>query len=323
MEVWLSAWHSLSEGLLAPLALPLDASSRIFWLFWLSSSLIAAAVLYCQPGSRGVSRWRRRLKVTLLNPRYWLNRSTLVDLSCLTGNSALRAAVVIPLLGSHLALALVVARALQSSLGDAPDWQWPWWCIATTYTLIFFVVEDFSRFVLHMAMHKVPLLWRLHRLHHSATILTPLTLFRVHPVEMALYYARGLLVFGSVTGGFVYLFGARLSALDILGVDALGFLFNFFGANLRHSHIWLSFGRWEKWFISPAQHQIHHSRAPEHRDRNFGSALAVWDRWFGTCVPAGIPRQRLRFGLHASRSAVFTCEPAPAGGVRASVSRLS
>ena len=38
-----------------------------------------------------------------------------------------------------------------------------------------------------------------------------------------------------------------------------GVLFNFAAANLRHSHIWISFGRFEKIFISPAQHQIHHS----------------------------------------------------------------
>lgn len=296
-EVWQTSWHRLSEGLLAPLSLPLDASSRVFWLFWLSSLLLATLVLYLQPGKRSFPRWWRRVKATLLNPGYWGNRSTLVDLGCLVGNSALRVAVVVPILGSHLAIALVVARMLQSGFGNAPDWQWPWWCVATAYTLVFFIVEDFSRYALHAAMHKIPFLWRFHRLHHSATLLTPLTLFRVHPVEMALYYGRGLVVFGVVTGVFVYWFGARLSALDILGVDLLGFLFNLFGANLRHSHIWLSFGRWEKWFISPAQHQIHHSRALQHRDRNFGSALAVWDRWFGTYVPAGMRRQRLRFGL--------------------------
>ena len=57
--------------------------------------------------------------------------------------------------------------------------------------------------------------------------------------------------------------------------------------HLRHSHIWLSWGdRIEGWLISPAQHQLHHSVEPRHFDRNLGSALAIWDRWFGTLVKA-------------------------------------
>ena len=43
--------------------------------------------------------------------------------------------------------------------------------------------------------------------------------------------------------------------------------------------------------ISPAQHQIHHSEAPEHRDRNMGSAFALWDWMFGTLVIAGEQRE--------------------------------
>lgn len=297
LQDWQSLFSQASHGLIAPLSLPGDASSRIYWLFWLSSAMLAAAVLYFQPGKRSRAKWWRRLRATLFNPRGWWHRSTLIDVSLLAGNSALRAAIIIPLLGSHLAVALLVARALQGNFGNSPDWQWPWWCIASAYTLTFFLVEDFSRFTLHKAMHQVPLLWRFHRLHHSAETLTPLTLFRVHPLEMTLYYLRGLLVFGVVTGCFVYFFRGRLSGLDILGVDMLGFLFNFFGANLRHSHIWFSFGRGEKWFISPAQHQLHHSRALEHRNKNFGSALAIWDRLFGSFVAAGHQRQRIRFGV--------------------------
>ena len=65
------------------------------------------------------------------------------------------------------------------------------------------------------------------------------------------------------------------------------FLFNIFGANLRHSHIWFSWGdKLENWFISPAQHQVHHSDNPKHFDTNLGSALAVWDRLGGTLIKA-------------------------------------
>jgi len=74
---------------------------------------------------------------------------------------------------------------------------------------------------------------------------------------------------------------------DILGANAFVFLFNFFGSNLRHSHIWLSWGdRVESYLISPAQHQIHHSDNPKHFDANFGAALALWDRLFSCHIKA-------------------------------------
>jgi len=85
----------------------------------------------------------------------------------------------------------------------------------------------------------------------------------------------------------------------------LGFLFNALGANLRHSHIWLSFGSLERWFISPAQHQIHHSSAEADRDINFGTCLAIWDRLFGSHRRASITPISISFGL--------TPEPASEG----------
>src|SRR5690606_13916908 len=67
---------------------------------------------------------------------------------------------------------------------------------------------------------------------------------------------------------------------------ALGFLFNFLGANLRHSHVWLRFGAWERWFISPAQHQLHHGRTRAMTSSNYGTWLACCDRWAGSWRPA-------------------------------------
>lgn len=292
---------SLRAGLTAPLGYPFDPASRIYWLFLVSAAAMALLALYLQSrcGPRG--GFFALAGRSLFSRRHWFNRSTATDLSLLLGNSTLRALLVIPLLGSHLLATLWVARTLQTHLGNAPDWQLHWFAIASLYTLTFFLVEDLSRFSLHMAMHRVPFLWRFHRLHHSAQRLTPLTLFRVHPVEMTLYYGRGLVVFGLVSGVFVYLFGRQLSGLDVLGVDILGFAFNFLGANLRHSHIWLTFGPLERWLISPAQHQLHHSAAPEHRDRNFGTTLTLWDRLSGTHIPAGARPRRLVFGLGRHR----------------------
>ena len=69
------------------------------------------------------------------------------------------------------------------------------------------------------------------------------------------------------------------------------------GANLRHSHIWLSFGPFvEHIFFSPAQHQIHHSTDPRHFNKNFASDLSIWDWMFGSLyVTHG--KENIRVGL--------------------------
>ena len=56
-------------------------------------------------------------------------------------------------------------RFLQSNFGDAPEITLPSWFIASLYAIVFFVIEDISRFLLHVGMHRVPVLWRLHRIH--------------------------------------------------------------------------------------------------------------------------------------------------------------
>jgi sterol desaturase/sphingolipid hydroxylase (fatty acid hydroxylase superfamily) len=114
---------------------------------------------------------------------------------------------------------------------------------------------------------------------------------------MRLVFIQGISI-----GIGVYLFGHKLDVIDVLGANVFIFLFNLFGANLRHSHIWLSWGnRVENWFISPAQHQIHHSMDKSHYDKNFGSALAIWDKLFGSLLLAGQTEQPKQFGLKANK----------------------
>ena len=68
--------------------------------------------------------------------------------------------------------------------------------------------------------------------------------------------------------------------------------------NLRHSQVWLSYGKTlNRWLISPAHHQLHHSADVQHRGCNRGFELAIWDRLYGTlCVPSDAP-QHIQFGL--------------------------
>lgn len=287
----------LLDALATPFSYFLEASRRLYWPFILSALVIASIVVSVRQGKFDLNYQLSQL----FNRRYWFNQSTAVDVALLFTNSTLRLVLLLPLLGSHLAATIFFGDLLQSNFGDAPPIALPMLLIGIIYTLTFFVCEDLSRFGLHVALHKLPWLWHFHRLHHSATNLTPLTVHRVHPVEMTLYYLRGLIVFGMVSGTFIYLFRGKVHGWEILGVDCLGFLFNMFGSNLRHSPIKISFGILEKWFVSPAQHQIHHSRDIAHRDKNFGTCLAIWDRIYRSWLPTRSVVGRLKFGINTPK----------------------
>ena len=77
------------------------------------------------------------------------------------------------------------------------------------------------------------------------------------------------------------------------------------GGVLRHTNVWVSFGFLNWLIISPAQHQIHHSRDPKHWDKNFGYMLAVWDLLFHTL---SVPRLRenLKFGIQGQDHSEFS-----------------
>ena len=168
------------------------------------------------------------------------------------------------------------------------------------FSIALFLADDLSRYLVHRLMHRVPALWELHKVHHSAEVLTPLTLYRVHPIESWLNRLRGALSAGLVTGLFMWAFPGKLRAFEVLGVDALGFVWTALGANLRHSHVWLGFPAWaERWVISPAQHQMHHARSSSAPPGNYGSALALWDRMFGT-LSLSEGRRPMRVGLPRS-----------------------
>jgi sterol desaturase/sphingolipid hydroxylase (fatty acid hydroxylase superfamily) len=66
---------------------------------------------------------------------------------------------------------------------------------------------------------------------------------------------------------------------------------------VRHTHLKLSYGRHlSAILLSPHYHQLHHSIAEKHWDKNFGLTLSIWDRWFGTLVVPE-PDEDFVFGL--------------------------
>jgi sterol desaturase/sphingolipid hydroxylase (fatty acid hydroxylase superfamily) len=156
-------------------------------------------------------------------------------------------------------------------------------------TALIIVAEDFASYAFHYVEHKVPFLWAIHKVHHSAEVLTPITGLRTHPLEYALAGASRSVVVALVLAPVIYLFTGPPLPLEIFGIGATVVVTGALGQLLQHSHVWLSFGRTlEHVLISPALHQIHHSQARQHWDRNFGVNFALWDWIFGTLyIPAG------------------------------------
>ncbi len=276
--------------LAGPFGYMTQPQKRIYWLYLLSNGLIAITLLY----------WRKyslsQIQSNLFSRRIWLNPSSLVDIQWFFLNHVLSKLLIIPLLGGQIAFALGLNRILYLQFGEGNFIHWQGISVSIFFTFCLFLCDDFSRFYVHYLYHKLPALWRFHAIHHSADSLTPLTLYRIHSVEMILNSIRSLVVTGTLSGIFIYCFAGAIDSIQILGASLFNFLFNLAGANLRHSRVWLGFGRFEKLFISPAQHQIHHSAHSEHLDKNFGAILAVWDHWFGSWL-ASENQQVNRYGL--------------------------
>ena len=245
----------------------IDPEQRVFW-----PGLLVAGVLAALAGGQ-----LRRF----LDPKLWTHPSAVLDYALLVANAAIRGLVIAPLGLSAFALAVGVVDSLDRAFGipTAPSLSTA--SITALYTVALFVCWDLSRYLVHRLLHQVPALWAIHKVHHSAQVMTPLTLFRVHPIERLLLGVRGILVTGIVTGLFFYVFRARAIQYELLGVNVLGIAFNLLGSNLRHSHVWLTYGRYvEHLFISPAQHQIHHGTEMHEQMSNYGTWLALWD-WLG------------------------------------------
>ncbi|MFN0089401.1 MAG: sterol desaturase family protein [Acidimicrobiales bacterium] len=279
---------------------PLQPTSDFFWPHLLGALAIAVLV---QAAVR-----RRPLGPFLraaFSPAVWWHRSARADYQFYLVNGVLYVLLVGPWLVTTAAVAGGVRRLLEAGLGEGPGLAASGAGVVGAYTVVHFVARDFGRWFGHWIQHRLALLWEFHKVHHSAEVLVPLTGGRVHPVDLVVMAVCANGVTGVVAGAALHLFPAGLDLWSVYGVNALVFAFDLLGSNLRHSPVWLSYGRRaERWLISPAQHQIHHSVEPRHWQKNLGFYLAVWDRLFGTLyVPER--REALRFGTGEGRDADY------------------
>jgi sterol desaturase/sphingolipid hydroxylase (fatty acid hydroxylase superfamily) len=105
-------------------------------------------------------------------------------------------------------------------------------------------------------------------------------------------------LFSAIPAGIsAFVYGFKFSDMLLLsGTVNLAFTVGLLGI-LQHTHFPISFGPFERLIVSPLMHQVHHSRKPEHWNKNYGSRLSIWDWCIGTAVvsPKG---ERIRFGLN-------------------------
>ncbi len=165
-------------------------------------------------------------------------------------------------------------------------------------TVLIAVLMDFCLYVNHYLQHKIPFMWEIHKVHHSAEVLTPITTDRNHPFHEVTKVLIRLAILAPIEGIVFYLFLGELPFLLIFGTNAVLAAFHLAGSNLRHSHIWIPYPKSiSRVLCSPAMHQIHHSVAPQHRDKNFAEMFSLWDWVFGTIYIPEMKREELVFGL--------------------------
>jgi len=275
----------------------LNPQKRIFIGYLLFSIFIALVVLWC--------RWKGAFSVVqmvqiLFSRKVWFSQSTIADVKLIVFNKLLFGGMGTRLVSKTavgFGVYFLLKENVRGSLGFLT--MIPPYAVPVLFTVTLFLVDDYSRYWVHRLMHRVPYLWNFHRVHHSATVMTPLTVFRTHPVEALIFSMRGAVVQGCVVGVFFAFFESRLTLMTIFGANAASVIFHAVGSNLRHSHIPFRYPRFiERWLLSPAQHQIHHSISTKHYDKNYGVAFSVWDRIHGSFHYS--ETYRLKFGLVAS-----------------------
>ena len=167
---------------------------------------------------------------------------------------------------------LAVGAALDAS---AQGWglfnwlSWPAWL----EVILAILILDFAIWLQHLITHKVPILWRLHRVHHADVDMDVTTAIRFHPVEIALSMVLKI--------GLVYLLGPAALAVVLFEIMLNG------TAMFNHANIKLPLPldhAIRRVLVTPDMHRVHHSVHRHEHDSNYGFALSIWDRSFGTYI---------------------------------------
>lgn len=289
------------SGTFAAWMAPILPSQRIFYLYLLTAFVIAGASwLYFSHREEGArpDGVEKGLLAYVFDPKIWFHRSARQDYLYFFLNALFYYGVVAQLLVSGHIFFNAFGTLLETLFGvrDTAIFE-PSAVTAIAYTIVVALLVDLAVWTTHYLQHKRAVLWQFHKVHHSAEVLTPATVYRMHPVDLFFTGLVGALLLGAAFAGFTYLTQAAPSEMTIMNVNAVTFAFYLVGYNLRHTHIWVSYPIWlSHILISPAMHQIHHSIDPKHWNKNMGLVFSFWDWVFGTLyVPKSY--EKLEFGV--------------------------
>lgn len=253
-------------------------------LYLLGFVAVAAVIYLARRETGGFLAW-------LLPRHIWTHKSTRLDLVLFVMGRLMSAFGLLARFGATPVVAQWVAVNLPWQAAPGANLS------PVMLALLFWLANDFAVYWVHRIHHQTRILWPLHAVHHSAEVMTPFTAYRQHPFGLLIVVAIQSCIMGAVLGCIVGTLDPQASMLEIAGANAFTVIAILAMANFHHAHIWISYGPvLERLFISPAQHQIHHSNAPAHYNRNFGGMLAIWDWMFGTLYVTG-PREDLVLGL--------------------------
>lgn len=194
-----------------------------------------------------------------------------------------------------------VARTSEEILGPSPalamnaGWQ-------LVYGLATVLAVDLCFFLYHLMMHRTRIGWAIHKVYHSAEVLTPLTRYREHFLEAPIHGSFVTVGAMAVSGAFAWLFNGGITQITLMNMGLLSFVYAL-NANFRHYHICFRYPRWlEYWLQSPGMHHSHDSTLKKHWDSNLGLFTNIWDRLFGTLY-IGEPFESTPWGLPEEQQA--------------------
>ncbi|MCI0390234.1 MAG: sterol desaturase family protein [Acidobacteria bacterium] len=301
-----------------------EPGNGFFWLYMVSSVVIGLIVYLLQ------CRKYERLSLSgflqfLLPKAVFTHKSAIIDYKFYVVNAFVYNLVTG---GAIFGAAYVIASNLNSLLQSLIGSAGPQWEVSTAsrivYTVLAIMAHDLGVTLGHYLEHKIPFFWEFHKVHHSAEVLTPFTNYRNHPVDKILEMLCASFFVGMLTGTFRYLYPGGVAQFTIINISVMFFVY-YLIANLRHSHIWLSYGwRLDHIISSPAMHQLHHSSEKRHFDKNYALVFSFWDYLAGTLyVPKG--KEEFNWGLssqeHLAYNSVWNLYAVPIKKVAALIRR--